>query len=637
MCRRRLKSLASLLTAFSLLVAQSQTVFADIFNSATATANYQGSVVNSAPATASIPVAPAAPSFTIVKTVDKPSLSAPETLTYTIQVSNTGNVSLTSPNLTDTLAQGASGLSLTSGPTLVSGDDNVPGALEVGETWTYTADYAASQTDLNNAADIVNTATFDTAETEPASASATTTVSQSPALTLVKTATLNDGGDGVTVGDTINYSFTITNTGNVTLTDIAIADTLPDVVMSGGPIASLAPKATDSTSITALYTLTQADLDAGQVVNTATASGTPPSGSPVSNTSSVTLPFAGTPQISLAKSGTLNDGGDGIANAGDTVAYAFTITNTGNVALSNVSVSDALPGVVISGGPLASLAPGAVDSASITGLYTLTEADTAQGQVANTATVTATPPFGSTITSTASTTTSLPVAASVTGTVFLDRNGNGVFDGDPAAGTGYVVELFDASGNIVGTAVTGADGKYTINAAPGANYKLIFKKSNGRIIGEIGNVTLTGGQTLFDQNLPVDPAGVVYNSVTRQPAAGVTVTITDAAGNPLPAVCLLDPGQQGQVTGANGAYNFDVIPGAGPACPAGETEYRLGIVTPAGYLPGVSASMPAQTGALDASACPGDAAPNGPCQVAPSNAPPGAVSGIYFLRFFMGA
>ncbi|MDE4147076.1 hypothetical protein PXK17_20955, partial [Phaeobacter gallaeciensis] len=64
-------------------------------------------------------------------------------------------------------------------------------------------------------------------------------------LSLVKTAQLrdDDGTDGVSAGDTISYSFTVTNTGTQTVTNIALSD--EKVTVSGGPIATLAPGASD--------------------------------------------------------------------------------------------------------------------------------------------------------------------------------------------------------------------------------------------------------------------------------------------------------------------------------------------------------------------------------------------------------
>src|SRR5690606_30655464 len=64
----------------------------------------------------------------------------------------------------------------------------------------------------------------------------------------------------------IEYGFTVTNTGNVTLMDIEIDDVLEGVIVSGTPIASLAP-GTSNTAVTAVYEITQADMDAGSVHN----------------------------------------------------------------------------------------------------------------------------------------------------------------------------------------------------------------------------------------------------------------------------------------------------------------------------------------------------------------------------------
>ena len=69
------------------------------------------------------------------------------------------------------------------------------------------------------------------------------------------------------VGDVIAYSYLVTNTGNVTMTGpVTVAD---DRATCDVPGQGLAPGA--SVTCTATYTVTQADLDAGAVMNTATA------------------------------------------------------------------------------------------------------------------------------------------------------------------------------------------------------------------------------------------------------------------------------------------------------------------------------------------------------------------------------
>jgi uncharacterized repeat protein (TIGR01451 family) len=71
-------------------------------------------------------------------------------------------------------------------------------------------------------------------------------------------------------GDVIPYSFVITNSGNVPLAGpFTVADN--KVTVTCPSTSSLAPGA--SITCTASYTITLADLKAGSVTNTATASG----------------------------------------------------------------------------------------------------------------------------------------------------------------------------------------------------------------------------------------------------------------------------------------------------------------------------------------------------------------------------
>ena len=67
------------------------------------------------------------------------------------------------------------------------------------------------------------------------------------------------------IGDKINYTFIVTNTGNITLTNVTVID--PKITVIGGPV-NLAPGASDFATFTGTYVLTQADITAGHVVNT---------------------------------------------------------------------------------------------------------------------------------------------------------------------------------------------------------------------------------------------------------------------------------------------------------------------------------------------------------------------------------
>ncbi|WP_433811988.1 Ig-like domain-containing protein [Flavobacterium johnsoniae] len=100
-----------------------------------------------------------------------------------------------------------------------------------------------------------------------------------PSITVVMKVELNDHNknDNAEAGETLTYTFTITNNGNVPLHNITISDLLPGVVITGGPI-SLGVGESDSYTFTGTYTLTQADINAGTVVNQATVTGTSQSG-----------------------------------------------------------------------------------------------------------------------------------------------------------------------------------------------------------------------------------------------------------------------------------------------------------------------------------------------------------------------
>ena len=159
------------------------------------------------------------------------------------------------------------------------------------------------------------------------------------------------------------------------------------------------------------YTITPADETAGSVDNSATATGTPPGGSasPARRRRTSTPVTAAAPALTLVKTaGTPVDvNGNGITDAGDTIAYSFAITNTGNVPLNGVVVNDTkVSATPITCTPANVPVGGTANCGPVT--YTITAADETAGSVDNSATATGTPPGGTAVTSDPST-TSTPV------------------------------------------------------------------------------------------------------------------------------------------------------------------------------------------------------------------------------------
>ncbi|BDU24747.1 gliding motility-associated C-terminal domain-containing protein [Flavobacterium sp. GSB-24] len=95
-----------------------------------------------------------------------------------------------------------------------------------------------------------------------------------PAIAVIKTAVFNDEDKSgyANAGETITYKFTVTNTGNVPLIGITITDPLTGVVVSGQPI-DLNVNESNETNFTAVYKITQEDINLGSVSNQAIAQG----------------------------------------------------------------------------------------------------------------------------------------------------------------------------------------------------------------------------------------------------------------------------------------------------------------------------------------------------------------------------
>ena len=121
----------------------------------------------------------------------------------------------------------------------------------------------------------------------------------------------------------------------MTCTGIAVVEANIDA-QSVCAVTTLAPGA--STSGTGVHTITQAEVDAGTVDNSATATGTAPGGGTATSAPDTTsTPIAANAALTIDKTAGTPSG----ATAGSTIAYSFLVTNTGNVTLTAITVADA--------------------------------------------------------------------------------------------------------------------------------------------------------------------------------------------------------------------------------------------------------------------------------------------------------
>lgn len=200
------------------------------------------------------------------------------------------------------------------------------------------------------------------------------------------------------------------------------------------------------------------------------------------------------------------------------------------------------------------------------------------------------------------------------GHVWRDFNHDRRLDQDEPRLPGWIVELL-LNGRVIDTKTTDENGHYIfIDLIPGGGYEVRFRDPDtGAIYGRAvpnerglpyergvvdgttnpagadnGGGTLGGmilpGHNVVEQSLPLDPAGVVYDAVTRLPVEGAVVEISGPNGFSSEQVV---GGVLAQTTGPDGRYQFMLLPGA----PAG--IYTISVTSPSGYLPGPSSLIPA--------------------------------------------
>ena len=288
---------------------------------------------------------------------------AGETVSYTFTVTNTGNVELSNIDLSDTFAENL---------TFTGGDTDADGKLDVNETWTYTGDHTVTQDEIDDNGggdgELENTATVTgdySSTTVSDDDSANVEVCQFPGIAIEKTAALDDGGDCVDEdGDIINYTYSVTNTGNVALDNVVVVDDKVTVVADDGDSDGFNDGDLDEDGLldvnetwtySASYTATQADIDSagdgdGFIHNTVTANGDAAVGGEAAPEASddASVEVCQNPGVDLIKYVDVGFGWDDAntgpgpenVNVGGDVSFKITVENTGNVTLTDVDITD---------------------------------------------------------------------------------------------------------------------------------------------------------------------------------------------------------------------------------------------------------------------------------------------------------
>ena len=361
-------------------------------------------------------------------------------ITYTITVTNTGNVPATNVRFKDVLQENKA---------TVTGDIPTYGTLGVGEEnkESFTVEYIVTEADLLKGsilnevfanADEINYTYYVEEDGKEVAKPGTktvkeaeafvedTTVQASASFTSTKTTTSTPKNEkGYALGETITYEIKVTNDGNLTLTDVEVTEKLAGAVIKAssdytvsGSVATIAELKPGQTVIVNVeYVVTEADILAGSVKNVATVKGNGPDDKDPDPKEPGTEDPTDKPKatLNIAKSVVSTPKNGTSYKLGETITYKLTVKvgADNNLTVKNIKVTDTLLTaenvnakiVEIAGGytlnenneiELPDMAPGATEVV-ITYTYTVQESDLgsgAYGSVYNAATTKGITPDG---------------------------------------------------------------------------------------------------------------------------------------------------------------------------------------------------------------------------------------------------
>ncbi|MDO4851687.1 MAG: InlB B-repeat-containing protein, partial [Actinomycetota bacterium] len=260
------------------------------------------------------------------------------------------------------------------------------------------------------------------------------------------------------VGETITWDISVTNVYDEPK-DITLVEK-DGIKLAKSEFAAVEPG--EKVTTTAKHVVTKEDAEAGQVENTVTVKFSggkdfdiPDKPAKVENPKNA--------HLAVAKETTSKAPEGGYA-LGDTITYRITVTNDGDVTISDIAIADELKGFAFDEGQKTEgiqLEPG--KSVSVTGHYTVTEDDMAAGSVRNVATANGKDPDGGKPTIVPGTTDD-PVAKT-TFTITYDPNG-----GNWNGSTDNIVETYPYGTEITIHEAPTRDG-YTFDYWKGSKYQ----------------------------------------------------------------------------------------------------------------------------------------------------------------------
>ena len=317
------------------------------------------------------------PHITITKKADeKKAYKLGETIHYTIHATNDGNLTLTNIVIRDDLTNQQWTIRSLA-PHQTSQD--------------FTATYVVTEKDIKNG-HVANVATMkdvddptpdDPTDPDPKDEPGKETVDtedKNPHLTIIKKA---DDTKKYKLGETVTYTISAINDGNLTLTNIKLEDALTGDTWT---IKKLAPQATSDEHVVT-YTVTEKDIIAGKIKNIVTMKDVddptpedPNDPDPKDNPGEKTVETEDKhPHLTITKQADTSKQ----YTLGDTITYTIKAKNDGNLTLTNIILKDDLTGDTFT---IDSLKP-QEESSDFTVNYKVTQQDVNKGKVTNVATV----------------------------------------------------------------------------------------------------------------------------------------------------------------------------------------------------------------------------------------------------------